>query len=367
MGAVPADDRGPVSILIKQGRCSLKALVLEDFNKLAVQEIGTPQPGRGEILLRVSATGICGSDIHGFTGENGRRFPGQIMGHESAGHIEALGAGVSNRDYPVGRAATFNPVIIPDQALEEYAGREQHYADKVVVGVSPHYNAAFAEYLLLPARNVVLLREDFPVHLGALIEPLAVGLHAVRRAGVNAERKVLVLGGGPIGQSIVLALKAEGVTDIAVSEVDSRRRELCTELSAFGIDPGDADLPESVAAVFGGPADLTFDAVGITATVNDALRATLPGGTVVLVGMGSPRVDLSAFLVSTEERELIGSFTYSAQDFVDAARWAESHAEWLEKLVSMTVGPHEAEAAFKALAAGGSYPGKVLVGFEPAG
>lgn len=342
----------------------MKALVLEEFNRLGVHEMEAPRPGPGEVLLRVVATGICGSDIHGFTGENGRRVPGQVMGHESAGRIEALGEGVSAADLPVGHAATFNPVIVPDDAVEAYAGREQHCPDKVVVGVTQHYQASFADYVLVPARNVVPLHEELPVHLGALIEPLAVALHAVRRAGAAAGQKALVVGGGPIGQSTVLALKMEGVTDILVSEVSAGRRDLCTELGARAIDPATGELRVQVEDILGTRADFAVDAVGIGATVNDALRSTVPGGAVVLVGMGSPQIDLGAFAISTEERALVGSFTYSARDFADAADWAGTQGELLARLVSRVVPPEQAHDAFTALASGGGTPGKILVAFD---
>jgi threonine dehydrogenase-like Zn-dependent dehydrogenase len=340
------------------------ALVLEDFNRLGLHEVQTPQPGPDEVLIRVRATGICGSDVHGFTGENGRRFPGQIMGHESAGYISALGSEVPAEQYPVDSPVTFNPVILPPDALERFAGREQHCPEKTVVGVAPHYNAAFAEYVLVPARNIVALGDGFPVHLGALIEPLAVALHAVRRAGSVAGRKVLVIGGGPIGQSVILALRLEGAARIAVSEVDAARRDLCSRLGADGLDPAGGDLALQVRNLFGGPADLAVDAVGISVTVNAALQATSLGGTVVLVGMGSPQLDLNAFAISTEERTVTGSFTYSAAEFSDAAAWSRSNQELMATLVSRVVPPEEAGQQFSALAVGDGLPGKVLVAFD---
>ena len=342
----------------------MKALVLEDFNRLSVHDVNAPQPGPGEVLLRVAATGICGSDVHGFTGENGRRAPGQIMGHESAGHIAQVGEEVPEADFLIGRPATFNPVIVPDDAVATYAGREQHCPEKVVVGVAQHYQSSFADYVVVPARNVVLLSDQLPVHLGALIEPLAVALHAVRRAGVRTGQKVLVIGGGPIGQSTILALQMEGVTEIALSEMSPERRALCKELGAHPIDPAAGPLADQAEIVLGGKADVTIDAVGITPTLNDALRATVPGGTVALVGMGSPRIDLGAFAVSTEERTLVGSFTYSARDFADAAEWAGSQAPLLATLVSRIVTPEEANDAFTGLASGADTAGKVLVAFD---
>lgn len=343
----------------------MRALMLEDFHRMQVVDLPDPRPGPGEVMLRIAATGICGSDLHGYTGENGRRVPGQVMGHESAGTIAALGEGVDAGRFPLGAPATFNPVVVPPAQQEEYAGREQHCPDKTVIGVAAEVRAAFADLLVVPARNVHLLADSLPLELGALVEPLAVGVHAVRRGLHLAGRpgRVLVLGGGPIGQSVVLALRAEGVEQIVLSEPDPARRDLCARLGAQVLDPAEGTVAQQAAAALGGPADLALDAVGITPTLADALVATRPGGTVVLVGMGAQRLDVAAFEVSTQERTVTGSFTYCAQEFADAAAWIGEHAELAATLVSRTVPLAEAPEAFAALAGGDGTPGKVLVSF----
>lgn len=341
----------------------MRALVMEDFHRIQVAELPRPAPGHGEVLLRIAATGICGSDVHGFTGDNGRRFPGQVMGHESAGTIAELGAGVDSDTYPVGASATFNPVIVPEAELAEYAGREQHAPGKTVIGVDPAYRSSFADYVVVPARNVVLLDPELPVQLGALIEPLAVSVHAVRNGGAAPGQRALVVGGGPIGQSVVIALRMAGLEDIVLSEPDAGRRELCASLGAQVIGPDDGSVNEQVRERLSAPADLAIDAVGISPTIGDALATTRLGGTVVLVGMGSPRLELPAFAISTEERTVTGSFTYTAQDFADATAWVGGHAAMVEPLVSRVVTPEQAPEAFAALASGSGTPGKILVDF----
>jgi len=342
----------------------VRALVLTDFHQLDVVEIDRPDPGPGEVLLRLCATGICGSDFHGFTGDNGRRVPGQIMGHESSGTIAALGEGVDAAALPLGAPATFNPVVVPEDQVQEYRGREHHAPGKQVIGVVPDRQASFADYVVVPPRNVLLLDPAMPLHLGALIEPLAVAVHAVGLGQPSPQQKVLVIGGGPIGQSVIIALQRAGVERIALSERDPARRELVATLGAVTLDPSAGDLPAQVAEALGGPADLAVDAVGISPTMTDALTSTRLGGRVVLVGMGSPRLELPAFAISTEERTVVGSFTYSAQDFADATAWIGEHAEQVTPLVSSIVGVEEAQAAFTTLAAGQGPAGKILVRFD---
>lgn len=341
----------------------MRALVLHRFGELRLEERPTPSPGSGEVLIRVAATGICGSDIHGYTGENGRRVPGQVMGHESAGHVAALGDDTEGLGLSVHQAVTFNPVVVPLADAAAYAGREQHSPDKSIIGVAPDISAAFADYLVVPARNVVPLADSIPIEHGALVEPLAVATHAVRRVLSPSHRRALVVGGGPIGQSVVLALTMAGVETIYVSEVDPARRALCERLGATTFDPTSAPIADAVTAA-GGLVDVAIDAVGISASLADALKATAFGGSVCLVGMGSPTLQLDAFRVSTEERTIVGSFTYSAQDFVDAARFVASGAPGIGHLISREVTPEEADATFAALSRGAAAPGKVLVRFD---
>lgn len=341
----------------------MRALVLTKFGELRVEERDTPTPGPGEVLIRIAATGICGSDIHGYTGANGRRVPGQVMGHESVGRVAALGDDSGGFGLAVDQVVTFNPVVVPEADAAEYAGREQHSPNKTVIGVAPDVSAAFADYLVVPARNVVPLPERIPIEYGALVEPLAVAAHAVRRVLTPSDRRALVVGGGPIGQSVVLALTMKGVETIYVSEVDPARRALCERLGATTFDPTAGPLAEAITAA-GGLADVAIDAVGISASLADALKSTAFGGRVCLVGMGSPDLQLDAFRVSTEERAIVGSFTYSAQDFIDAATFVASGAAGIGELISREVSPDEADATFAALAKGDGTAGKVLVRFD---
>jgi threonine dehydrogenase-like Zn-dependent dehydrogenase len=337
----------------------MHALVLEDFGTITVQERPDPVTGRDEILVTVLATGICGSDLHGYTGENGRRVPGQIMGHETVGRVAGLGDDVDGP--PVGTLVTVNPVVVPADDAAAWAGREHHHPDKYVIGVRPDIVSAFAQQIAVPARNVVPLPDTMPVEHGALVEPVAVAVHAVRRVAAQDTRTAFVVGGGPIGQSLVLALLSAGLRRVVVSEVEPARRDLLQRLGATPLDPASGAVSEQVRAELGGPADVAFDAVGLTATIADALDATRLGGAVCLVGMGTPRVELDAFAVSTMERSLVGSFTYSADDFRAAVDLVAGAPEVASALISRIVPLGQAPDTFVALAAGDGTPGKVLV------
>ena len=342
----------------------MHALTLTSIGQLTWGPTPDASPAPHEIVLQTIATGICGSDIHGYTGETGRRVPGQIMGHETVGQIHSLGTEVDPRRYPLGAIATVNPVIVSSEGRDLYRGREQHDPARTVIGVDPGFVSAFAERFCVPSDNVIVLPEHMPVAFGALIEPLAVGLQAVLRVRVMQGETVLVIGGGPIGQSSILAAKRAGASEIYVSEPDSTRRALCESLGAIALDPAVAPIPEQLTAAHGSPVDVAIDAVGISASLADALSSVAFGGRVCLVGMGAKQVDLSAFRVSTEERSIVGSFTYPHSVFVEAAEWVGDGDPQFAKLISAEILPQEADAAFRRLSSGVAAPGKVLIRFD---
>ncbi len=172
----------------------MRALVLSDFWKLTVDDVPDPEAGPGDVLIEVLATGICGSDIHGYTGENGRRVRGQVMGHETVGRVLAVGPDAGS-DLAVGDAVAVNPVLWCGDCRQCAVGREQSCPDKRIIGVAPELRSAFAERMAVPARNAVKLPAGMPVEHGALVEPLAVGYHALVRGACRAGEAVLVLGG----------------------------------------------------------------------------------------------------------------------------------------------------------------------------
>lgn len=337
----------------------MKALVLRGAYDIAVEERPDPRPEPGEVVVEVIATGICGSDFHGYSGENGRRHPGQVMGHETVGRIAELGAGVTG--LAPGQLVTVNPVMGCHDCSQCASGQQQMCSRRKVLGVAPEISAAFADRVAVPATNIVTLPEEMPIELGALVEPLSVGYHAVRRGGLTAQDRVLVIGGGPIGQACLLAARRMGADNLALSDVSASRRALCANLGAKVIDASTDELKDAVAAALGGPATLVVDAVGVNATLAGALAASGLGARIVLVGMGSPRLDLAAYAVSTEERSLIGSFTYSADEFSESAAWVGTVPDGIGSLIDGRVGWDGAPQSFEDLARGRSTASKILV------
>ncbi len=339
----------------------MRALVLRGDYDIAVEERPDPRPGSSEVVVEVIATGICGSDFHGYSGENGRRHPGQVMGHETVGRIAVIGSNVSDEQLRLGRIATVNPVIGCGECAQCAAGSEQLCARRRVIGVNKEIESAFAELMLAPAANVVVLPDSIPEEFGALVEPLAVGYHAAVSGQVGPDDVVLVIGGGPIGQAATLAARRCGAERVVVSEPNQARRALVEKLGFATIDPLTGDLSAQVEDALSQPATVVLDAVGSSRTLSDGLTASALGARIVLVGMGAREISLPAFEISTGERSIIGTFTYPSREFRETAEWVASGPVGLEHLIDDRVDLDAAPEAFARLASGDLDSSKILV------
>lgn len=340
----------------------MRALVFRGPDDLGVEEFPDPVPDPHEVLLRITATGICGSDLHGYTGENGRRHAGQVMGHETVGRIVAVGTAVPDElALAVGRTVTVNPVIGCADCPACAAGNEQLCPRRRVIGVDPTLRSAFAELMTAPAGNVVALPDDLPEEYGALVEPLAVGHHAAIRGAVTDTDRVLVIGGGPIGQACALAARRLGAGTVAVTDLSAARRTLLERLGFTAVDPTAGDIGDLVRAALGGPADVVLDAVGTSRSLADGFAGSTLGARIVLVGMNSPDITLNAYEISTQERTVTGSFCYPSAEFRATAQWVAGAPPELEHLIEGRVSMADGPAAFARLASGDLDASKVLV------
>lgn len=335
---------------------TVKALVFKSPWEMEVEDREIRSPEAGEALIEVIATGVCGSDLHGYTGHTGRRHPGQVMGHETVGRVIALGSADSR--IREGDVVVVNPAMSCGACGACEAGEEQRCERLQVIGVVPEWDAAFAENLIAPIANLVPLPPGTPEHLGALVEPLAVGWHAVRRARLRDGEFIVVIGGGPIGQAVALAARRAGLVNVLVSENLPARRALIERLGFRAVP---ADDVASVVERESSAVETVFDAVGSTDSVGVALQLTKRGGRVVLIGMAQPRLELQAFEVSVKERELIGTFCYSQQDFASTVSWLADNVHLAEQLVDAVEPLSSGPAVFQQLASYSREASKILL------
>jgi L-iditol 2-dehydrogenase len=297
----------------------MKALLLSKYRSLEIAEVPTPGVGAGEVLIRVGACGICGSDVHGYDGSSGRRIPPIVMGHEAAGRIAAVGAGVTG--LAEGDRVTFDSTIYCGAC--EYCRRgEVNLCDnRQVLGVScGDYSraGAFAEFVVVPARVVYKLPESISFAEAAMLEAVAVAIHAVSLAEISAESTALVVGAGTIGVLILQALRAAGCGRVFVSDVDATRLKMAKELGAEDVlSANDDTAAQILQRTRGVGVDVAMEAVGRNETVNAAIASVRKGGTVVLVGNISPDATLPLQRVVTRQIRLQGSCA-SAGEYPEA-------------------------------------------------
>ena len=283
----------------------MKALLLTEYGRLAVTEMDVPDVGEDDVLVRVRACGICGSDIHGYTGITGRRIPPLVMGHEAAGVVERVGPAV--KDVEPGDRVTFDSTVFCGRCEFCRRGDVNLCDARMVLGVSCgdyRRHGAFAEFVSVPARILHRLPDSLPFEQAALVEALAVAVHAVGRKVPAPEDRVVVIGCGMIGLLTIQVLRSRGCREIVAIDVDGRRRELASALGAGRVVADVAGVAD---------ADHVFEVVGHPATVAAAIRCVRKGGAVTLVGNLSPEVPLPLQAVVSREITLFGSCASSGE------------------------------------------------------
>ncbi len=272
-------------------------------------EVPTPTAGAGEVLIRVGACGICGSDVHGYDGSSGRRIPPIVMGHEAAGRIAAVGAGVTG--LAEGDRVTFDSTIYCGACGFCKRGEVNLCDHRQVLGVSCgdyRRSGAFAEFVTVPGRVAYKLPESISFAEAAMLEAVAVAIHGVSLARITAESTALVVGAGTIGVLTLQALRAAGCKRVFVSDVDATRLKLAKELGAADVLLADQAVVTRIVQRTGGDGvDVAIEAVGRNETVGAAIASVRKGGTVVLVGNISPEVTLPLQKVVTRQIRLQGS------------------------------------------------------------
>jgi len=298
----------------------MRALRLVGASEFVYGEVEAPGAGEGEVVVRVRACGICGSDVHGMDGSSGRRIPPVIMGHEAAGEIVEIGTGVEG--WTVGDRVTMDSTLYCGECSRCMAGEINLCPERRVLGVSCvdfRQDGAFAERVVVPARVLHRLPEGLSYAEAAFAEPVAVALHAVSRGGVRPGDRAVVVGSGLIGLLVVQALVRAGCREVIAVDRDGERLALACELgAAAGYLPDDPALRSAVGADGkDGGVEVVFEVVGIGETLALAVGLARRGGRVVCVGNLRAEVPLPLQAVVTREITLAGSCA-SAGEYPEA-------------------------------------------------
>lgn len=302
-----------------------------------------PEPPPGWVRLRLLACGICGSDVHGYTGESGRRVPPLVMGHEAVGEVVAIGEGVSA--IWMGERCALQPILYCGGCGWCQAGLMQHCEQRAFLGGTR--DGAMAESFLAPVESLHALPGTLDSASATLVEPLAVALRAAARAGDLRDRHVLVCGAGAIGLLVAMACQQAGAGKIAITDIDPFHRRMAASLGFEEvIDPTGLGLEESPLGSV--RCDVAFDAVGITPTFNAAMRSLRKGGLLVAVA-GWTKVNFPVNPLVAGELEFRGTFNYSAEEFRMALAWLADRPERFSSCITHRRPLHDGADVFSAL------------------
>ncbi|MGI8604026.1 MAG: zinc-dependent alcohol dehydrogenase [Verrucomicrobiales bacterium] len=301
----------------------MRALTLKAYSEFDLGDVPVPDLGPEDVLVRVKACGICGSDIHGFDGTSGRRIPPIIMGHEASGVIHEAGNRVDG--WKPGDRVTFDSTVYCGQCKYCRQGLVNLCQNRRVLGVSCgdyRQHGAFAEFVKIPARILYRLPERLTFEQAAFCEPLSIALHAVNRVSVKQGDTALVIGAGVIGLLVLQALKLKGCGRVFISDLSEARLEVARHTGADETFVADrVDVVEEVLRLTDGEgADIAMECVGFSVALNTAIDAVRKGGHIGLVGNLQPRCDFPLQKVVTRELSLFGSCASSGeyQTAVDA-------------------------------------------------
>ncbi|OHB65152.1 MAG: galactitol-1-phosphate 5-dehydrogenase [Planctomycetes bacterium RBG_13_62_9] len=328
----------------------MKALVHTKPYVLEYRDHPDPQVGEDDVLVRVKACGICGSDVAGFTGKTGRRIPPIIMGHEAAGVVERTGRNVTG--FAVGDRICFDSTVYCNQCPACRQGLYNRCVKRQVLGVSvPEFrrHGAFAEFVAVPHWICAKLPENMSFVQAALLEPASIGVHAANRSPMSKGSTAVVIGAGTIGLFILQAAKLRGARTIAC-DINDFRLDLAGRVGADAcLNAGKVDLQQEIQKrTDGRGADVAFEAVGYGETFRQAVSLTKTGGHVVAVGNVQKDIEIDLQELVSRELTFTGSYASSGEFRACIGLIAEGKID-VQPLISEVLPLKEGPAAFQRL------------------
>jgi threonine dehydrogenase-like Zn-dependent dehydrogenase len=329
----------------------MKALVYKGPYRMEIEEIENPAVKSGEIVVRVRAIGMCGSDIHGFSGKTGRRVPGMVMGHEIAGEVHEIGTGV--KGFKKGDRVVVQPILYCGTCDMCRIGETSVCLNKRMVGVNMGLTGGLSEYVAVPKRNVFSVPKNMPFANGALVEPFAVGVGAVRKSPIRKGDTVVIVGSGVIGLTILVAVLRKGPKKVYMVDRVKRKLDMAKDMGAVPIDFSELDPVEAVLSQTDGKgADIVFEAVGISQSVQTAMAVTKTGGSAVWVGNAQRIIEVDMQDTVVKQKTIQGVYCYNGDDFHTAIEIVGNDPVLASHFVEREVSFKDATALFERLARG---------------
>jgi threonine dehydrogenase-like Zn-dependent dehydrogenase len=310
----------------------MKALVYTAPRKLEYQDWPDPELGPGDALVRIHAAAVCGSDLHGWLGHSRGRVPPLVLGHELAGEVVEVRS--SQAAIAPGTRVTVYPILGCGHCAYCSSGRDYLCPRWRLLGL--HVAGGFAEYLKVPIANLDALPAEVDFIHGALVEPLACGLHMAGLVG-QERGPLAILGAGSVGLMGLEAARQLNFPKVAVVEINPHRSEIARKLGAgLTVNPNDTSALEELQRFFGEEGcAVVFDAAGFSVTRQLALRLVRPGGLIILSGLGEQETTLDCVEIIRREIRLAGAFAHSRREFQKAVDWIAAGrlvtAEWISE------------------------------------
>jgi threonine dehydrogenase-like Zn-dependent dehydrogenase len=304
----------------------MRSLYYPDWNQLELRDFDPPEPAKGEVLIRVAACGVCGSEIETFVNRSPRRTPPLIMGHEFCGVVETIGQGVEESEaLQRGSSVVSNAVLNCGRCVACENGRSNLCVERQIFGM--HRPGAFAELVAAPADSLFRWPEGVSAEAACLAEPLGNGVHVSRLLRDVAPRVVLIVGAGSIGLMCMQAIKYRFPDAMfVVADVDTTRLDVAARLGADRIvKSGEDDLRSVLRSTVGHPhADVVVDAAGSAVTKQLSIESCRPGGTIVWIGLGEDTINLHSYDLTLNEKAVLGSYGATPSDMQEALRLMET-------------------------------------------
>lgn len=341
----------------------MKAALLSDYGKLELIDAEAPTiGGPDQVLIQVKVTGICGSEVHAFKGTHPFRKPPSILGHEMSGQVVAVGDEVTQ--FSVGDRVFMDPQWTCGRCQWCLAGDQQLCPEKVVLGTTT-WTGSFGEFLVAPEAAVYHLPDNLTDTEGTLIEPLSVAVHAVRRAKLQADESVAILGTGPIGMVTAAMARVKQATPIITVDMQPHCLDIAAKLGAtHGLLTQSGDPAAEIMQLTDGlGVDVVFLTVGVQPVVETAMRIVARQGRIVLIALFDEPLHFEAFNLISGDRDMIGSNMYNAADIRAARELMATGQIDLKPMVSHTLPLADVQRGFELAASKQDQAVKVVLNF----
>ncbi len=320
----------------------MKAVIVQGLHQpLMVGALDDPTPGHGEIVVRVARCGICGSDLHMTEDPAYGVAPGDVIGHEFAGEVVALGKNAEG--LRIGDRVAVSPLKSCGSCVHCIKGEVQWCAGFGLQG------GGYAEYAVTRPNQCVRLPESASMADGAIVEPLAVALHGVNLSGVQAGNKVLVLGAGPIGLAVAFWCRRLGATEVVVQDITRFQEDRARAMGATGFSAEPGDPIGDAARILGGQADVVFECVGLPGLIAQAVDQVANRGTILLLGLCTRPDTFNSFAMLQKEVRLVTSAFFTRREFESALDVLDAGAAEPRALVTDTISLEDVPVRFEAL------------------